>query len=42
LDGFFVVSSWLVDGELWCFDGRFSGVEDFPLFLDLFFVVLDR
>jgi hypothetical protein len=31
-----VVSLWRIGGELWCFEGRFSGVGNFPLFLNLF------
>jgi hypothetical protein len=35
--GFFVVSLWWDRGDLWTGDGRFFGVEDLPLFGDLFF-----
>jgi hypothetical protein len=35
-DGIFVVNSWFLDGGMWCLDGRFSGGENFPLFLILF------
>jgi hypothetical protein len=31
-DGFLVVNLWFFDGGMWCFDGRFSGAENFPLF----------
>jgi hypothetical protein len=31
-DGIFVVNWWFFDGGMWCFDGRFSGVEILPLF----------
>jgi hypothetical protein len=31
-----VVKLWWIDGELWCFDGQFSGVKNFPL-LEVYF-----
>ena len=35
--GFLVVNLWWNRGDLWCADGHFSKVENFPLFDDLFF-----
>ena len=34
--GFLMVSLWWKRGELWCVDGRFLGLEEFPRILDFF------
>jgi hypothetical protein len=35
--GFLTVNLWWKCGDLWCVDGPYFGVEDFPLSFDLFF-----